>query len=1209
MRKILLSVLFCLFLFNHVFCQCLLPSKQGDPLFPVTNKYSVEYASPGIINHNGSSVFNIAASKGKYYMMGNFTHLSRNQGSTFILDTVGNSILSSPQWKINGAVKKAIPDGHGNYFICGDFTRIGDSARNSVARIDQNGKPLAWNPKVDGQVSDMQIRNDTLFTVGTFYKVSDSLRRGFFMWSLPGDSLVLQLNNIPNPLYASYSFLLQGDSVIIGGLADYGAPKMWKFNFKDGQKVNWGTTYTEVGEVSMMQFSEDSSTIVYKAYYNGQYLAACNTKTGAFKYKITPSMNPFMNFSGDIKGLKVLGSKAYVVGFFESVVPAVGVFPRKGFAVFDANSGAISADELSADGYVTFIETSQGKLYLSGKFGSIKGVTRENFAVIDTGTFTAAPWELSPTDPVTAFAINGRKVFVSGEFNGINATRRNGFAAIDSATNAILPWNPVNDTYTEGKRMIIKGDTLFVLGITSRPSSCMINDFNTVFRIYSLSTGERLATYDMFYSRMYDFVIDSNYLYASIDYQLRRYSLPSLTKDLTWGIDFNGVHAPMYLMIRGNEMYSVGDNRFTEQCTRLPKRKGWFVEYNKQTGVPKKMYDYVGNEPYYDDIIFDHGLLQGNTIYVQGYFTQLNGAGRKNFAALDITNGSVTKWETAFTKNAPDGSFRVTSDLKMYNGKIWFGSQRYNINSTTNTFSGFGAIDTATGNLLPPIYTMDQKENFYYKRRTFNDFIFAGNSFIGAGSFDFVNENSYGSIFKSGLVAGTPPSTSGTAISGPSALSIGLDAEKFFVQDGLYPANTYSWSYSGSGVEIQNNGKDTVWLLAGGSAAGGQLSVTATNYCGSSTALVKTITIRTPPDTPRISNISDKCSHSPTTKAKLLNPPPGTTISIWVYGAPAAYDPSDSSFIYFYNGGGPSASSPVKVRYANANGISEKDTTFKVEQTVVPSTSISVTANPICLGSAVTFVHNFSYNTGADPHYQWQVNGVNKGTDSVNFTTWMLANNDVVKLIVTSSIRCALPATATQEIPMTVQPVLTPTITISGNTTVASTFNTTITANVTGGGTAPTFQWQDSTETHGWQNIAGATNSTLDYIPVKTGDKLRSLLRSNYLCVTNANQVSNVLTFTVGAVTGIDPVPANQYGIQYFPNPVSSFLVIDKLQLADQWQTIDIVSVDGKQKVASVQVAFQSKLVIPLQHLSSGVYIATLKSKKGELAYLRFVKL
>src|SRR5436853_4348642 len=68
---------------------------------------------------------------------------------------------------------------------------------------------------------------------------------------------------------------------------------------------------------------------------------------------------------------------------------------------------------------------------------------------------------------------------------------------------------------------------------------------------------------------------------------------------------------------------------------------------------------------------------------------------------------------------------------------------------------------------------------------------------------------------------------------------------------------------------------------------------------------------------------------------------------------------------------------------ATSNGI-----TMNVNPTVTPSVSIALTSgtNPECAGASATFTAT-PVNGGITPSYQWNVNGVNAGTNSATFTT------------------------------------------------------------------------------------------------------------------------------------------------------------------------------------------------------------------------------
>jgi hypothetical protein len=84
-----------------------------------------------------------------------------------------------------------------------------------------------------------------------------------------------------------------------------------------------------------------------------------------------------------------------------------------------------------------------------------------------------------------------------------------------------------------------------------------------------------------------------------------------------------------------------------------------------------------------------------------------------------------------------------------------------------------------------------------------------------------------------------------------------------------------------------------------------------------------------------------------------------------------------------------------------------------VNATVTPS--VSVMANPgttITAGTSVTFTASPT-NGGTTPVYQWKKNNNNVGTNSATYTDAALADNDFIKVVMTSSAACASPAAAT----------------------------------------------------------------------------------------------------------------------------------------------------------------------------------------------------
>ena len=230
------------------------------------------------------------------------------------------------------------------------------------------------------------------------------------------------------------------------------------------------------------------------------------------------------------------------------------------------------------------------------------------------------------------------------------------------------------------------------------------------------------------------------------------------------------------------------------------------------------------------------------------------------------------------------------------------------------------------------------------------------------------------------------------------------------------------------------------------------------------------------------------------------------------------------------------------------------------------------------------------------------------GTNSPVFSSNTLNNGDLIQLAMTSNLACVIPASASANmITMSVTPSVQPNIQISGATTVTLGASIPLTASVGNAGPSPTFQWQDSTASHGWQSISGAISPVLNYTPAASGDKIRSLLTSNATCAVPATVTSNVLVFTV-TPTAISPVSGAAWGIRYYPNPAVTELVIDSLRSSDHWKELRIMSIDGRQQYSVRNIRQQQQVRIHVSSLPAGIYLAILQREDGRTVYLPWVK-
>jgi gliding motility-associated-like protein len=195
----------------------------------------------------------------------------------------------------------------------------------------------------------------------------------------------------------------------------------------------------------------------------------------------------------------------------------------------------------------------------------------------------------------------------------------------------------------------------------------------------------------------------------------------------------------------------------------------------------------------------------------------------------------------------------------------------------------------------------------------------------------------------------------------------------------------------------------------------------------------------------------------------------------------------------------------VAVPMATSNTI-----TMSVNAYSTPTVSIIASANNICSGVAVSFTAT-PVNGGSAPVYQWQVNGVNAGTNSATFTSTTLANGDKVVCIMTSNTPCAAPVTITSNtVTMIVNAYATPSVSIAASTNnICPGTTVNFTATPVNGGTAPVYQWQVN-------NVNAGTNSAIfSSTTLANGDKVVCIMTSNVQCIAPATATSNTISMSV----------------------------------------------------------------------------------------------
>jgi len=169
-------------------------------------------------------------------------------------------------------------------------------------------------------------------------------------------------------------------------------------------------------------------------------------------------------------------------------------------------------------------------------------------------------------------------------------------------------------------------------------------------------------------------------------------------------------------------------------------------------------------------------------------------------------------------------------------------------------------------------------------------------------------------------------------------------------------------------------------------------------------------------------------------------------------------------------------------------------------------------SNPICLGATASFFA-IDLNGGSNPAYQWQVNGVNAGSNNQSFTSAGLSNGDVITCILTSNAPCASQTLATSAgITMTVSSVLVPSVSIALTTTSSAFCAGSIisaTASHVNGGTIPNYQWQVNGLNSG---IPGPTFTVSN---LSNANTISCIMTSNLSCASPNTVTSSAISVTV----------------------------------------------------------------------------------------------
>ena len=179
----------------------------------------------------------------------------------------------------------------------------------------------------------------------------------------------------------------------------------------------------------------------------------------------------------------------------------------------------------------------------------------------------------------------------------------------------------------------------------------------------------------------------------------------------------------------------------------------------------------------------------------------------------------------------------------------------------------------------------------------------------------------------------------------------------------------------------------------------------------------------------------------------------------------------------------------------------------------IASVTIAITSgsNPQCAGASATFTAT-PINGGSAPIYQWQVNGINVGTNNPVYTSSSLTNGQVVTCIMTSNLSGVIGSPATSNaITITINPNVTPSVSIAltgGSNPACAGAALTFTATPSNGGT-PVYQWKVN-----GTNV-GTNSSTYSTSTLTNGQIITCTMTSSLGCASPVTATSNAITISI----------------------------------------------------------------------------------------------
>jgi uncharacterized delta-60 repeat protein len=459
-------------------------------------------------NVNADTIALVVQADSKILVGGDFTNVGGTPRNYIARLNANGTLDAAFAPNANNIIRSIAVQTDGKILAGGNFTSIGATMRNYIARLDTAGTiDLSFNPNPNNIIISIKVQADgKILAGGSFTSIGGQLRN--YIARLDAATGLADSFH-PNPNSNPLSLALQADGKILTGsdfttFAPNGGAAVTRNRIarleRDGT-LDQTLNLNAVGSVVQAIAVQPDGKILIGGHFTSilgvarNYIARLNAD-GTLDTAFNPNANDFVN------AIFVQADGSLLVGGHFTNISGQ---PRGRIARLDATTGAADLTfNPNANNVVkSFVLQADGKILTEGEFTTIGGQTRHFIARLDPVTGAADSFNPNPNNIVLTIALQvDDKILVGGEFSNIGGQPRNHIARLDPVTGLADSFNPNTNRLVYGvitiavqpDDKILAGGDFTLVGGQTRNNIVRLNMDGTLDATFNPNANDRVLT-------------------------------------------------------------------------------------------------------------------------------------------------------------------------------------------------------------------------------------------------------------------------------------------------------------------------------------------------------------------------------------------------------------------------------------------------------------------------------------------------------------------------------------------------------------------------------------------------------------------------------------------------------------------------------------------------------------------------------------------